>query len=69
MSQDASEMTCEEFQSLLGALINSDSDVNDHPHVKACVTCRMLVQDLEVIAEEARKRFPPEWSDVPWWPR
>ena len=69
MSQDASEMACDEFQSLLGELVNSGADIEDHPHAKACATCRLLVQDLEAIAEEARKRSPPEWSDVPWWPR
>ena len=69
MSQDASKMTCEEFQSQLGDLINSRADVEDHPHVKACVTCCQIVQELEIIAEEARKRFPTEWSDAPWWPR
>jgi hypothetical protein len=67
MSQDANKMTCEEFQSQLDDLINTCEDVEDQPHVKACVTCRKIVQDLEMIAEEARKRG--EWSDVPWWPR
>jgi len=69
MSQDASKVTCNEFQSQLPDLIASCADVENHPHVKACAACRQIVQDLEIIAEEARKRFPREWSDIPWWPR
>ena len=69
MSENASKMTCEEFQNQLGDLNNSGADPEDHPHVKACATCRQLVQELEIIAEEARKQFPPEWSEVTWWPR
>ena len=69
MTEDASRMTCEEFQKQLSDLHASGADLEDHPHVKACVTCRQLVQDLEMIAEEARKLFPPEWSKLTWWPR
>jgi hypothetical protein len=57
MSDDASKMTCEEFQNQLGDLINSGADPEDHPHAKVCVTCGQLVQELEIIAEEARRRF------------
>ena len=69
MSEDPSKMTCEEFQSQLGGINASGADLEDHPHVKACVTCRHIVQELESIAEEARKRFPPGWSEATWWHR
>jgi hypothetical protein len=69
MSQDANEMTCEEVQSLLPDLNASGEDLEGHPHLKACISCRQIARELRIIAEEARKLFPPEWSDVPWWPR
>ena len=69
MPRDASKLTCEEFQGQLPNLINSDADLEDNPHVKACPACRRIVQELEMIAEEARKLFPSEWSEVTWWPR
>jgi hypothetical protein len=69
MPKDTSKLTCEEFRRQLSDLINSDAYLEDHPHVKACPTCRQLAQELEVIAEEARKLFPSESSEVTWWPR
>lgn len=69
MPKHARKLTCKEFQRQLSDLINSGADPEDHPHVKACPACRQIVQELEVIAEAARKLFPPEWSEVKWWPR
>ena len=69
MPRDASKLTCGEFQGQLPELINSDANLEDNPHVKACLTCRRLVQELEGIRAEARKLFPSEWSEVTWWPR
>jgi len=43
----------------LNDLINSGADLEDHPHVKACPAFHQIVQEPEVIAEEARKLFPP----------
>jgi hypothetical protein len=59
MAKHARKLNCEEFQRQLSDLINSGADREDHPHVKACPACRQLVQELEVIAEAARKLFPP----------
>jgi hypothetical protein len=69
MPKHTRKLTCDEFQRQLSDLINSDANLEDHPHVKTCPTCRQIARELEVIAEEARKLFPPEWSEVNWWPR
>ena len=69
MAKRARKLTCAEFQDQLNELFNSGADPDDHPHVKACRTCRLIVQDLQVIAAEARELFPSEWSEVKWWPR
>jgi hypothetical protein len=68
MPKRARKLTCEEFQRQLPELVSSDSDPSDHPHARACAVCRHLAQDLVVIADEARKLFPPQWSDLKWWP-
>lgn len=65
MPKHARKLTCEEFQRQL----SNSSVPSDHPHARACATCRQLAQELAVIAEAARKLFPPEWSEVKWWPR
>jgi hypothetical protein len=72
MSKRADKLTCEEFQRQLSDLINSDSDLFDHPHAQGCAVCRQLAEELDMIAEAARKLFPEgpaEWSKIPWWPR
>jgi len=69
MPKHARKLTCEEFQRQLTELINSETDPSDHPHARACATCRQLAQELEVVAEAARKLFTREWSEVKWWPR
>jgi hypothetical protein len=52
------EMSCEEFQSLLPAMIETGKDAHGHPHVRGCNLCSSLVVDLERIAEESRKYKP-----------
>lgn len=47
---------CLEFQDQLAELISSGGDVYNHPHLKNCELCSLLLIDLEVIAENARKR-------------
>lgn len=69
MPKRARKLTCKEFQNLLPEFIASGADIEDYPHVKACAIYGQLAQELEAIAEEARKRLPPEWSGVTWWPR
>jgi len=59
MSKDASKLACEQFQQELSE-IGSDADfddLEDHPHAKACDTCRQLLQQLKIITEAARTRF------------
>lgn len=66
MPEDANQLTCEEFQDQLAELIGSGVDVEDHPHARACSTCRKLLADLESIAEAARyRRFgtDDDWSE------
>ena len=58
MPKDPSKLTCEEFQRQLSDLINSDADLEDHPHVKACPYLLPIRQELKVVAEAARKLFP-----------
>jgi hypothetical protein len=48
-------MTCEEFQSLLPAMIETGKGAYGHPHVQGCSLCRSLIVDLERIADESRK--------------
>lgn len=66
MPEDASQLSCKEFQDQLAELIGSGADVQDHPHARACSTCRELLLDLETIAEATRyRRFgrDDDWSE------
>lgn len=56
MPEDASQLTSEEFQNQLAGLLGSGADAKNHPHAKACATCRQLLLDIETIAEAARYR-------------
>jgi hypothetical protein len=56
MNEEQAELSCEEFQRLLPDLFTSNDDVDLHPHVRSCSLCRALVEDLYLIAEEARYR-------------
>ena len=58
MNDEPNTMSCLEFQEQLPELFDSGSDVERHTHVRTCDLCRALVYDLEIIAEEARSRFP-----------
>ena len=64
MPKRASKLTCEEFQSHISELINSDADPEDHPHARACALCRQMVQELKTIAEAARELCPEEWKTI-----
>jgi hypothetical protein len=65
MPEDASQVTCTEFQNQLAELLSSGVNVEDHPHAKACAICRQMLLDLETIAEAARyRRFGSDnWSE------
>ena len=60
MSDDPSAVSCSEFQKQLLEMFESDSDVENHPHLRNCHFCRALLQDLETIREEARRLFGDE---------
>jgi hypothetical protein len=51
-------VTCAQFQHQLADLISCDADLYAHPHLHHCSTCRRLIVDLEMIAEDVR-RLPP----------
>jgi hypothetical protein len=51
---------CEEFQQRLATLLATGENARDHPHLRGCELCRALLDDLEKIAEAARRLFGPE---------
>jgi hypothetical protein len=57
MNDEPNAMSCSDFQKQLPDLFSSGSIIEDHPHLRNCDLCRALVDDLEIIAEEARRRF------------
>jgi hypothetical protein len=54
-SREKEMMSCEEFQSVLPAMIETDENVYSHPHLRDSELCRSLVVDLERVAQELRK--------------
>jgi predicted anti-sigma-YlaC factor YlaD len=69
MTGDPKNMTCQEFQAQLADLISSGVDVENHPHLKNCDTCRALLADLQTIAEAARQLLPVEPPKEDLWDR
>lgn len=67
VTNDAKNMTCEEFQALLPELIGTGQDINRHPHIQSCELCRALLADLEAIAQAARDLFPIEEPPDELW--
>ena len=71
MAEDANKLSCEGFQNQLAALLESGSDIANHPHAKACEGCCRVIRDLYRIAENSRHfRFGiddeygnDDWSD------
>jgi hypothetical protein len=73
MSEDASQLTCEEFQRRLCELLASDELIEEHPHHKTCKTCRCLVRSFEEMIENTLcERFAdydgPESTRIDDWP-
>jgi len=62
-------MTCQEFQEQMAELIGSGEDVNNHPHLRMCATCRALLADLQTIADAARELLPVEPPAEDLWQR
>lgn len=59
MSEDASQLTCDEFQRRLSELLASDEPIEEHPHYKTCVICRHLVRKFDEMIDNTvgdRKR-------------
>lgn len=69
MTRDPQFMTCQEFQEQMAELIGSGEDVNNHPHLRACATCRALLADLQTIAAAARELLPVEPPAEDLWQR
>jgi hypothetical protein len=49
-------MTCEEFQEQLSTLMGSD--IREHEHLRSCVRCNALLDELEYISEIAQGLLP-----------
>lgn len=70
MNEDPNNMTCAAFQAQLPELIGSGTPIIFHPHVQECDHCRALLNDLETIAEAARRLLPIEdppdalWKEI-----
>jgi hypothetical protein len=67
MNQNATRMSCIEFQNQLSDLISSGSTIANDPHLTTCENCRALLRDLETIAEAARQLFPIEEPPDELW--
>jgi hypothetical protein len=67
MSGEKETMNCTEFQALLPELIGSGIEFSSHPHYRECAHCQALMQDLEAIAEAARKLLPVEDPPEALW--
>ena len=70
MAEDATSLSCEEFQNKLAGLLASGADVASHPHAKACEGCCGFIRDLYQIAENSRhfrfgmdERGNDDWSE------
>lgn len=55
---ESNAMDCAQFQAQMADLIESGTNVGDHPHVKSCALCRELLENLEAIAQAAKQLFP-----------
>jgi hypothetical protein len=68
MSEDASKVSCEEFQNQLARMLESGVDIANHPHARACEGCCGLIRDLYRIAEDSRHfRFETDQSEGDDW--
>jgi hypothetical protein len=67
MNQNATKMSCTDFQAQLSDLISSGATIANDPHLTTCENCRALLRDLETIAEAARQLFPIEEPPDELW--
>lgn len=47
MPEDASHITCDEFQQRICEFLASDQPIEEHLHYKSCSICRSLVSNFE----------------------
>lgn len=54
------ELSCEEFQNQMADLVSTGGGtaIYSHPHLRSCETCRALLVELDMIAENARPKKP-----------
>lgn len=58
-------LTCEEFQGKMAGLMGTD--IRSHEHLRTCMRCNKLIDDLEYIGEIAKGLLPSyEPSDKVW---
>jgi len=55
-SDVSSAMTCEEFQDQLPGLVGRD--IREHEHLRSCLRCNALLDDLEYIRDIAEGLLP-----------
>lgn len=60
-------MTCAEFQQALPYIIDSGGSAEHEEHLRSCLVCRDLVQDLRYIAEQAKLLVPMEDPPARVW--
>lgn len=53
-------VTCEEFQAQMPDLVGSD--IRDHEHLKTCVRCAALLDELQYIAQIASDLLLPVYE-------
>lgn len=53
-------MTCAEFQRVLPYIIDTGGNAEQEQHLRECVVCSDLVQDLKYIADQAKLLVPME---------
>jgi hypothetical protein len=57
---EVSSMNCADFQRVLPEVMESGGGVEETAHLRSCVICSDLIQDLKYIAEAARMLVPME---------
>jgi hypothetical protein len=60
-----SALTCEEFQDRMSTLMSGD--IREHEHLRTCLRCNALLEELEYISEIAKGLLPSyDPSDKVW---
>jgi hypothetical protein len=67
MNEKTNMLSCVIFQARLPELIGSGANISDHSHLRTCINCRCLLNDLESIADAARQLLSNEDPSVHVW--